>query len=167
AAALERGAVVLPMEALEGVEEEGLPPLAVVLVRREDAGGEEGLGDDGGIAAAFRLVQGLVERPAGVIPPMEFHERVAGPHEGDRAHRAGFRILGGTEGREEFRICVEGLLPPLIVLSLVAFVKRLCNGLAGIRHRRTYAALPISPFACLPRRVWRFSRPQRGSARSP
>src|SRR5439155_14790847 len=82
-------------------------------------------------------------------------------------HRAGFRILGGTEGREEFRICVEGLLPPLIVLSLVAFVKRLCNGLAGIRHRRTYAALPISPFACLPRRVWRFSRPQRGSARSP
>src|SRR5204863_9844976 len=69
AAALEGGAVVLPMEALKRVEEEGLAPLAVVLVRREHARGEEGLGDDGGILASFRLVQGFVERRARIGPP--------------------------------------------------------------------------------------------------
>src|SRR5439155_25773484 len=85
----------------------------------------------------------------------------------DSAHRAGFRILRGTEGSEELRVGVDGVLPPLIVLSLVAFVKRPCKGLPGVRHRRAYAPLSISPFACLLRRVGRFSRPRRGSARSP
>src|SRR5437879_8749841 len=91
------------MEAFEGVEEERLASFAVILVRREHAGGEEGLGDDDRVAAPLGLVQGLVERGAGVLPPAELHKCVALSHQSDRAHRTRFRIRCEPNVTKELR----------------------------------------------------------------
>src|SRR5947207_14949142 len=135
------------MEALEGVEEEGLRAFAVVAVRGEDARGEEGLRHDRPIAARLRVVEGLVERAAGLVPAAELHERVPAPHEGDRAHRAAFRVRGGIEGGEEVRVDVDRLLPSLIVLAFVGLVEGFREGGAiDARHRVRLCERSAWPF---------------------
>src|SRR5437762_2498051 len=116
------------MEALEGVEEEGFRTFAVVPVRGEDARGEEGLRQDRPIAARLRVVEGLVERAAGLVPAAELHQRVPASHEGDRTHRAALRVRGRTEGGEEVRVDVNRVLPSLIVLAFVGLVEGFREG---------------------------------------
>src|SRR5437773_8375748 len=146
------------MEALEGVEEEGFRTFAVVPVRGEDARGEEGLRQDRPIAARLRVVEGLVERAAGLVPAAEFHERVPAPHEGDRPHRPAFWVCGPTEGGEEVRVDVDRVLPSLIVLAFVGLVEGFREGGAiDARH----------PFGLCDRWAWPFPSGYRDRARRP
>src|SRR5437773_10291302 len=110
------------MEAVEGVEQEGLRALAVVAVRGEHARREVGLRQDRPIAARLRVVEGLVERAAGLVAAAEDHEGVTEPHEGDRPHRAAYRVRGRTEGGEEASVDVDRGLASLIVLAFVGFM---------------------------------------------
>src|SRR5438105_8495912 len=146
------------MEAVEGVEQEGLRALAVVAVRGEHARREEGLRQDRPIAARLRVVEGLVERAAGFVPAAEFHERVPAPHEGDRAHRAAFRVRGRTEGGEEVRVDVGRVLPSLIVLAFVGLVE--C-------FRQGGAIDACHPFGLCDRWAWPFPSGYRYRARRP
>src|SRR5437667_12780006 len=146
------------MEACEGVEQEGLRALAVVAVRGEHARREEGLRQDRPIAARLRVVEGLVERAAGLVPAAELHERVPAPHEGDRPHRAALRVRGRTEGGEDVRVDVDRVLPSLIVLAFVGLVEGFREGGAiEARHRvRLYD-----------RSAWPFPSAYRDRARRP
>src|SRR5207249_9079757 len=79
---LEVRSVVLPVEPLEGIEQEGLRTLRVVSVRREDAGREERLAEEARLSGCLRLVQAGIEGRARVVPPAEFHPRVPRSKEG-------------------------------------------------------------------------------------
>src|SRR5437016_2518133 len=74
-AALEVCPVVLPVEPLEGVEQERLRAFRIIPVRGEHAGREERLRDDAGIAGLLRVVQAGIEGAAGVVPATELHQR--------------------------------------------------------------------------------------------
>src|SRR2546422_11637261 len=75
-AALQGRAVVLPVEPLERVEEERLPPLRIGAARREDPRREERLGQDVGVPGGLGLVQPRAERGAGAIPSTKLREGV-------------------------------------------------------------------------------------------
>src|SRR5256886_10284562 len=94
-AALQGRAVVLPVEPLERVEEERLPPLRIGAARREDPRREERLSQDVGVAGGLGLVHPRVERGAGVIPTTNPHEGGSGQQERERAGCRGAARSGG------------------------------------------------------------------------
>src|SRR5947209_3162241 len=141
APALEVRPVVLPMEPLEGVEQERLRALRIVPVRREHAGREECLAEVAWVGGRLRLVQCPIEGQARVVPPAEFHQCVPLSQEGQRAHCG----IGGCPG--EVRIYVRRLGPSEGSLFLDAVMER---GLKRLDvHRRpenwTDAFCPLRP----------------------
>ncbi|TLZ97181.1 MAG: hypothetical protein E6J97_08240, partial [Methanobacteriota archaeon] len=103
AAALKVRSIVLPMEPLEGVDQERFRAFRIVPVRGEYAGREERLTEEPRLTGGLRLVQCRIEGRPRVVPPAEFHQRVPLPEEGQRAHRR----IRGCPG--ECRIEVRGL----------------------------------------------------------